>query len=122
MYKISIPLINEMFDQRYLEEVKKAKASRVLLIPRGDREDLEDVKKRGELLKKNAEMLRMAGIEPSIWVGNTIGHGAPLAGVKEIPTKVVYQPLVNLVGDVLPDTYCPFDEKFRKRIVFCLHW
>ncbi len=114
MYKISIPLTNKMFDQRYLEEVKKAEASRILLVPRGDREDLEDAKMRAELLKKNAETLREAGIEPSIWVGNTIGHGGPLAGVKEIPTKKVYQPLVNLAGDVLPDTYCPFDEKFRK--------
>ena len=114
MYKISIPIINETFDERYLEEVKKAEASRVLLVPRGDREDLEDVIKRAALLKKNAEMLRGAGIEPAIWVGNTIGHGGPLEGVKILPTKAEYQPLVNLAGDVLPDTYCPFDEKFRK--------
>ena len=104
MYKISIPIINEMFDERYLEEVKRSEASRVLLIPRGDREDLEDAKRRGELLKKNAEILREAGIEPAIWVGNTIGHGGPLEGVKIIPTKAEYQPLVNLAGDVLPDT------------------
>ena len=51
MYKISIPIINETFDQRYLEEVKKTEASRVLLIPNGDREDLEDTVKRAELLK-----------------------------------------------------------------------
>ena len=41
MYKISIPIINDTFDERYLEEVRKAEASRVLLVPRGDREDLE---------------------------------------------------------------------------------
>ena len=114
MYKISIPIINDTFDERYLEEVKKAGASRVLLVPRGDREDLEDAKKRAERLKRNADMLRDAGIEPAIWVGNTIGHGSPLEGVKTLPTKAEYQPLVNLAGDVLPDTYCPFDEKFRK--------
>ena len=114
MYKISIPIMNEMFDERYLEEVKKTEASRVLLVPEGDREDLEDTVKRAELLKKNAEMLRGEGIEPAIWVGNTIGHGTPLAGVSILPTKAKYQPLVNLAGEVLPDTYCPFDENFRK--------
>ena len=114
MYKISIPIINDTFDERYLEEVRKAEASRVLLVPRGDREDLEDTVKRAERLKRNAEMLRGAGIEPAIWVGNTIGHGSPLEGIKILPTKSKYQPLVNLAGDVLPDTYCPFDENFRK--------
>ena len=83
MYKISIPIINDTFDERYLEEVKKAEAKRVLLVPRGDREDLDDAIRRAELLKKNADMLRGAGIEPAIWVGNTIGHGGPLEAFRQ---------------------------------------
>lgn len=119
MYRISVPVINAMVTEetkdRYLEELKAARANRVLLIPCGSHEDEDDLRKRCAALRENAAFFGAHGIESAIWVGSTIGHGMPLAGAKMVPTDSRYQPLVNLAGDVLPDTCCPFDERFRKR-------
>ena len=118
MYRISVPVVNAMVTDktrdRYLEELKAARAQRVLLIPRASREDEADTREKCALVRENAAFFRAHGIEPAIWVSNTIGHGMPLAGVKIAPGDSRYQTLVNLAGDALPDTRCPFDAQFRR--------
>jgi len=118
MYHISVPVVNELVTdetrERYLEELKAARAERVLLIPRASRDDDADLRKRCDLARRNADFFRAHGIEAALWVSNTIGHGTPLAGVKIAPGDSRYQTLVNMAGDALPDTRCPFDERFRK--------
>ena len=105
MYKISVPLINASLTEesidKYVRELKEARAERVLMVPRGSHENLEEAKERGLSLRKNAEKFIEQGIEPAIWVGSTVGHGSPLAGVQTQPVDAKYQTLVNLANKVI---------------------
>ncbi len=114
MYKTSIPVMNHLVNKetrnKFLKLLKDAKAERVLLILTGEN-DIDSAKEKCKILKENGEFFKDNGIEPSIWIGNTIGHGTPLAGA-ELPSLNGYQSLVNLNGELLPDTNCPFDDAF----------
>lgn len=118
MYRISVPVVDAMITEQtredFLRVLRDAHAERVLLLPRGSHEDEDDLRARCAHLRESAAFFRANGIEPAIWVSNTIGHGAPLAGVKIAPPDARYAPLVNLAGDVLPGTCCPFDADFRR--------
>jgi hypothetical protein len=115
MYKLSVPVNTEMMNGEnkniYLQLIKNAGAERVLLISNeifGSRErqnsEFKHIREMGEFFNEN-------GIETSIWVGCTIGHGAPL-GTELDNSGVKFQRLVELNGEAIPETRCPFDEDF----------
>ena len=109
MYKISLPIqsktLNEENKPIFVSLCKKAGVERVFLTASLS-ENLEE-------LKENIAYFKNEGFEVGIWVGNTIGHGATLLNGAGLGEKPKYQPLVNLDGNSLPGTNCPYDKKFQ---------
>lgn len=109
MYKISLPIRNNSLNEEnkpiFVELCKKAEVSRVFLTA----SLAEDTK----VLSENIDYFKNAGFEVGIWVGNTIGHGATLLNARDRGEKPKYQRLVNLNGNELFGTNCPYDKNLQ---------
>ncbi len=109
MYKISLPIQNKRLNDEnkpiFVELCKRAGVARVFLTASHD----EDTQKFSE----NIEYFKNVGFEVGIWVGNTIGHGATLLNAADNDEKPKYQRLVNLEGQELFNTNCPYDKKLQ---------
>ena len=114
MYKVSVPIINNLCigenREGYLKQFKEASVDRVFLstmVP--DRNE-------AELFKENIEFFKKNGIEACIWIGSTCGHGVPLA----IKNNPVYTngdgTIVNILGNMIENTYCSLYEDFRRKV------
>ena len=104
MYKISVPLMNHLVTEKtrdkYLQLLKKSEVQRVFLIVDNDL----------ELLRKNRIFFEENHIEVAAWIGSTIGHGSAFPGLEG--DGETGQTLIDLNGNAIFDTHCPFDEEF----------
>jgi hypothetical protein len=104
-------MVNENNIELYLKMLQDAQAKRVLLISNEIYASREAQEKEFFNIKKTGEVFRERGFETAIWVGCTIGHGVPL-GTEADKNQKVGQTLVNLNGEVIGDTHCPFEDEF----------
>jgi len=104
MYKTSVPLMNNLVNKKtrdkYLELLKKSEVERVLLI----------VDNNLKLLEENRIFFEKNNIEVAAWIGSTIGHGSSFPGLEGDGSNG--QTLVDLNGEPIFETHCPFDESF----------
>ncbi len=120
-YKISVPIMNGSLNECtrgiYLQQLKDAKAARVFIII------VEFCKTDAEKdalissLRENIRYFEQNGLEVGVWIGTTIGHGVPLAGVNN--TNCLFSDsvrIVNLDGEALPDTRCPLYPEVREAL------
>lgn len=109
MYKLSLPIQNKSLNEQnkriFSDLCKRAGIGRIFLTA-----SLSEDRK---MLSDNIAFFKNEGFEVGIWVGNTIGHGATLLGGADTGANPKYQPLVNLDGNALHGTNCPFDENFK---------
>ncbi len=118
MYRYSAPIYNSHITperrEAYLQTFHAAKIERVFLIAKYDFETGEvfDL----PLLCENISWLRAQGISPSIWAGETIGHGGLLHDGGADGKKTM-TPLRNFNGEDLGGTRCPTDKRFTKNIL-----
>lgn len=120
MFKISAPIMNSSVTpdtrKEYLKQIRRARIERIFLVTCDFGCSPEQETALADALRENIAFFRQNGIEAAIWVGNTIGHGSPLAGVNACEGLPPYSPLVNLAGEVVPGTRCPLDPGFRKAL------
>ncbi len=101
----------------FLEQFRAAEADRIFLaiqpvIAKGciEEEELSS-------LQNNIAFFNSHGFETDIWVGNTIGHGGLLHDLpSEEGSEEAITPLMNFAGKEVPDTYCPLDPVFQKKL------
>ena len=109
MYKLTVPIINSTVNDsnrdKFLSELKRAGADRVLLSVFRIDEDKNEIRKNVSFFKEN-------GIDPGIWIASTIGHGNPMLDHNEETENI--QKLINLNGEPFGDTHCPLDETFQR--------
>ena len=109
MYKISLPIqsrtLNDENKPIFVSLCKKAGVARVFLTASLS-ENLDE-------LRENIAYFKNEGFDVGIWVGNTIGHGATLLNGADTGPNPKYQPLVNLDGNPLHSTNCPYDKNFQ---------
>ena len=112
MYKISIPIqnrgVNENNKFEYIDICKKAQVDRVFLTA--------SLGENAELLSQNIAFFKENGFEVGIWIGNTIGHGSTLLDSHDNGAKPKYQRLVNIEGEDLYSTNCPYDKSFQNYV------
>lgn len=121
MYKISVPIMNVSLNkenrEEYLHLLKEAAVQRVFLVIFGFGGDAAELEETIAALSENAAFLEKNGIEVAVWIGATIGHGSALAAPGSTDADgSAYSPLMNLSGQVIPNTRCPMDERFRRDI------
>lgn len=116
MYKLSVPIMNASVNENtrdaYLKQLKSAKADRVFLcyVTPDDMTTLAG----------NVEFFKKHGIETGVWIGETIGHGAPLNYTLESQIPKGTTPLKDTDGRENPYTHCPLDPVFieaQKKII-----
>ena len=110
-------MIRENYDSAgTLAELRRAGADRVLLAlprsmketPRGRRIDADRFM---EIVAREVPRCRAAGIEPAVWLGETMGHGM---GVGQ--SDAAYQPFVSITGRESVGGYCCADPLFREDV------
>ena len=119
-YSISIPVLasslNEKTRDVYLQEMIRAGIERVFIsvcdFGQNNKNRLSSLKE----LAENCAFFKTNGIDAGVWVGTTIGHGVPLTGDDRKYTESSMTPLVNLAGEIIPDTRCPLDPVFQKEV------
>ena len=108
MYTLSVPIMNASVNgntrDAYLKLLRSAKADRVFLCYTSPK-DLTD-------LAENIAFFTENGLETGVWIGETIGHGAPLNYTLEsqIPEGTTH--LKDTDGRENPFTHCPLDPVF----------
>ncbi len=118
MYRYSAPIYNSHITpekrEAYLQTFRAAKIDRVFLIAKYDFETGEvfDL----PLLCKNIAWLRECGISPSIWAGETLGHGGLLHDAKGKDGKPALTPIRNFNGEDQGGTRCPTDKRFAANL------
>ena len=112
MYKLSIPIQNRGVTDNsrsdYLTICRRAKVDRIFLTA--------SLNENYDLLKYNIAFFKENGFEVGIWIGNTIGHGATLLESRNDGSAPKYQRLVNLDGQDLYSTNCPYDKAFQRSV------
>jgi len=108
MYTLSVPIMNASVNENtrdaYLKQLKSAKADRVFLCYTSPNDMAT--------LAENVGFFKKHGLETGVWIGETIGHGAPLqyASEPEIPENATH--LVDTDGRENLYTHCPLDPVF----------
>ena len=119
MYRYSAPIYNSHITpekrEAYLQSFRAAKIERVFLIAKYDFETGEvfDL----PLLKENIIWLRECGISPSIWAGETLGHGGLLHDAKGKNGKPALTPIRNFNGEDQGGTRCPTNPRFVENLL-----
>lgn len=117
MYQLTIPLylsvINDESLPVFLEEFKKAKASRVLLCGTGYpfKED-SPLYTQTEKLKQAIQYFQREGLEVGVWINN-LGHGMPLSHEQKVVSQS-FTEMEGIHGDKYGYSYCPLDPEFRE--------
>ncbi|MBQ9544179.1 MAG: hypothetical protein IJV00_03530, partial [Clostridia bacterium] len=108
MYTLSVPIMNASVDENtrdaYLKQLKSAKADRVFLCYTSPKDM--------DTLAENVGYFKKHGIETGVWIGETIGHGAPLNYSQESQLPEDAAPLVDTDGRENPFAHCPLDPVF----------
>ena len=126
MYTVTVPvLLDDYFDvEGTLAELLRAKADRVLLAvnrkfapaPGGARIDRERMM---DLAARVIPVFEAAGLETGIWIGETMGHGGPLANGEtnnrsdDLPA---YTNFVSINGRKCSLSFCCADPLFRQDV------
>jgi len=118
MYRYSAPIYNSHITperrEAYLQTFRAAKIERVFLIAKYNFEtgEVYDI----PLLCENIAWLRAQGISPSIWAGETLGHGGLLHDVKGKDGAPALTPIRNFDGVDQGGTRCPTDKRFADNL------
>ena len=118
MYRYSAPIYNSHITperrEAYLQTFRAAKIERVFLIAKYNFEtgEVYDI----PLLCENIAWLRAQGISPSIWAGETLGHGGLLHDVKGKNGAPALTPIRNFDGVDQGGTRCPTDKRFADNL------
>lgn len=109
-YNVIVPIKTDTFGEAEMKDclsvLKSSDIRRILLI-------VEPFK--GEIYPRLADDIAYFtenGIEVTVWMGETLGHGAALAGqtLKSTP----FTPIVNPNGEGAVFAFCPLDPDFQK--------
>ncbi len=119
MYSVTVPIMRHAVNREnradFLKLLKKARADR-LFIATDDEENPDIREKALEELKDNIAYFKDNGLSVAIWLGSTIGHGATLLNSQDKGERSEFQRLVDLSGQDLYDTHCPYDKSFQEHL------
>ncbi|MBR4888578.1 MAG: hypothetical protein IKU17_05490 [Clostridia bacterium] len=109
MYKISVPTIvtNGHFNkEKTLEEMKRCKAERIVLVVDREMGHSFTSPENLELLKELIAYYEANGLETIVWLGETMGHSAIPAGDHPM------YPNIRLLNGAEIGAFCPLGETF----------
>jgi len=119
MHKVRVPIL-----KRYLNDAKRkcliaklheANIDSVYLITEWNLTNPKEYQRELDELKENIPIFEEEGFEVAVWIGSTIGHGAPLAG-ETYKDRNSYREWVSILGNVAEGNFCPADEIFSSAV------
>ena len=119
MYKISVPVLPRACRANWdlcIDQLKKAGAERVFVISNRQIGSPIAYEEDRQLAEEGVRVLREAGFEIGIWIGETIGHGVVLGAWairNEIQQPTLY---TDAMGQQLEGCYCPQDTRFLDHV------
>jgi len=119
MNKVRVPVMKEILNDAEREEIIKrlrdAKVDSVFLCTLWSLDNQKKYERELEELRENIPIFEANGFEVAVWLGSTIGHSAPLAGIDESIGSWV--PWTGVSGNVCDGCFCPLDERFSEAII-----
>lgn len=119
--KVRVPLMLNQLSrlsgaerQRVLSCLREAEADMVFLATAAPVPDRAAWQKEREALWENQRLFENAGFEVGVWIGHTIGHGGPLAGIETAAEAEgdEWTLWTDVDGRQVADNYCPLGPAF----------
>ncbi len=118
-YIVSVPLMNHLSTEKnrplYLQDLRRAGASRVFLCVSRYFGDSPQRQEAMALLRDNIQYYEAAGLETGVWLAATLGHGGRLEHEEQLE-EGTFTPIVGFSGSACEATFCPADPNFQEVI------